>query len=74
MSRLPVTDAELHALVVRARATRDAELHRLVVAYLTLRRVTSDVVAFVAAREGGAAVAATPLLRRARLLADAPRR
>jgi len=68
----PIPDAELHALMVQARRTKDAPLHRLVVGYLTLRRVTADVVALVAAREGGAGVAGTPLFRRARELA-APR-
>jgi hypothetical protein len=70
----PLTDAELHALAVRARSADDALLRRLVTSYVTLRRVTADVVAFIEAREGGAAVAGTPLLRRARALADAPRR
>jgi hypothetical protein len=70
----PLTDAELHALAARARTADDELLRRLVTGYLTLRRVTADVVAFIEAREGGAAVAGTPLLRRARALADAPRR
>jgi hypothetical protein len=67
-----LTDAELHALAVRARSADDELLRRLVTSYVTLRRVTADVVMFIEAREGGAAVAGTPLLRRAR--ADAPRR
>jgi hypothetical protein len=70
----PLTDAELRALAVRARSADDELLRRLVTSYVTLRRVTADVIAFVEAREGGAAVAGTPLLRRARALADAPRR
>ena len=70
----PITDAELHALLLRARAEDDAPLRRLVTAYVTLRRVTADVIASIEHREGGSAVAGTPLLRRARELADAPRR
>ena len=70
----PLTDAELRALMVRARASDDAPLRRLVTSYVTLRRVTADVISFIEAREGGAAVAGTPLLRRARRLTDAPRR
>ena len=70
----PLTDGELRTLLLRARAGDDVLLRRLVTGYLTLRRVTADVIAFVEAREGGAAVAGTPLLRRARALADAPRR
>lgn len=70
----PLTDVELRTLLLRAREGDDPLLRRLVTGYLTLRRVTADVIAFVEAREGGAAVAGTPLLRRARALADAPRR
>lgn len=65
----PIADAELHALSLQARRTSDAPLHRLVISYLTLRRVTAEVVTLVAAREGGASVANTPALRRARQLA-----
>lgn len=65
----PIADAELHALMLQARRTNDAPLHRLVIGYLTLRRVTAEVVTLVAAREGGASVASTPTLRRARQLA-----
>lgn len=67
----PIPDAELHALMLQARHTNDAPLHRLVVGYLALRRVTADVVALIAAREGGAGVAGTPTFRRARDLAAA---
>jgi hypothetical protein len=70
----PLTDAELRALGARARASDDTLLRRLLTSYLTLRRVTADVIVFIEAREGGAAVAGTPLLRRARRLANAPRR
>jgi hypothetical protein len=70
----PLTDAELHALAIRARSADDELLRRLLTGYVTLRRVTADVIAFVEAREGGAAVAGTPLLRRARALTAAPRR
>ena len=69
----PLTDAEIRALMVRARASDDAPLRRLLTSYVTLRRVAADVIAFIEAREGGAAVAGTPLLRRARCLAAAPR-
>jgi hypothetical protein len=69
----PLTDAELRALGLRARASDDPLLRRLLTGYVTLRRVTADVVAFIEAREGGAAVGGTPLLRRARDLAATPR-
>jgi hypothetical protein len=69
-----LTDAELREMSVRARRDGDPQVQRLLTGYLTLRRVTADVIAFIEAREGGAAVAGSPLLLRARQLADAPRR
>ena len=69
-----ITEAELRELGVRARSGDDPLVRRLLTSYLTLRRVTADVVAFIEAREGGAAVAGEPVLLRARQLADAPRR
>jgi hypothetical protein len=74
-STTPISDVELRTLVLRARADDDPLLRRLIASYLTLRRVTADVIAFVEAREGGAGVAGVPLLSRARqLAAAAPRR
>ena len=68
-----ITDAELHALLLQARAGGDDRLRRLVTSYVTPRRATADDLAFIEAREGGAAVGGTPLLLRARRLANAPR-
>ena len=68
------TDAELRELGARARMSDDVALRRLITSYVTLRRVLADVIGFIEAREGGSAVAGTPLLRRARRLADAPHR
>ena len=65
----PIADAELQALMRQARRTGDVPLRRLVTEYLELRRVTADVIALIAAREGGAGVARTPLFRRAQQLA-----
>lgn len=70
----PIADAELKALLEQARRTGDDALRRLVTGYITLRRVTADVIVLIEAREGGAAVAGTPLLRRARALTDPPAR
>jgi len=64
----PLRDAELRELLVRARAHDDHRLVHLITSYVTLRRVMADVVASIEAREGGAAVARTPLLLRAREL------
>jgi hypothetical protein len=65
---LPITDAELRDLLARARRQDDPRLVRLILSHVTLRRVTADVIALIEAREGGAAVARTPLLLRAREL------
>jgi hypothetical protein len=64
----PVSDADLRELLARAREHDDPRLVRLITSYVTLRRVTADVIALIEAREGGAAVARTPLLFRAREL------
>lgn len=66
----PISDAELRELLARARAHDDSRLARLITSYVTLRRVTADVIASIEAREGGAAVAKTPLLLRARELSQ----
>jgi hypothetical protein len=65
----PLRDAELRALLARARTQDDRPLVQLITSYVTLRRVMADVIASIEAREGGAAVARTPLLLRARELA-----
>ena len=69
----PISDAELRELLARARAHDDSRLARLITSYVTLRRVTADVIASIEAREGGAAVARTPLLLRARELSRTAR-
>jgi hypothetical protein len=64
----PLRDTELRELLVHARAHDDRRLVQLITSYVTLRRVMADVIASIEAREGGAAVARTPLLLRAREL------
>ena len=64
----PLRDAELRELLARAREQHDVRLVRRITSYVTLRGVMADVIASVEAREGGAAVARTPLLLRAREL------
>lgn len=66
----PFPDAELRELLARARADGDRRLVQLITSYVTLRRVMADVIASIEAREGGAAVARTPLLLRARELSS----
>jgi hypothetical protein len=63
-----MTDGELRDLLAQGREHADGRLVRLVTSYVTLRRVTADVIAAIEAREGGAAVAKNPLLLRAREL------
>ena len=70
----PFPDAELRELLARARADGDRRLVQLITSYVTLRRVMADVIASIEAREGGAAVARSPLLLRARELSSAPSR
>jgi hypothetical protein len=65
-----ITDGELRGLLARGRELDDQRLVRLVTSYVTLRRVTADVIAAIEARDGGAAVAKNPLLLRARELSD----
>jgi len=65
----PLGDVELRELLVQARAQDDRRLVQLITSYVTLRRVMADVIASIEAREGGAAVARSPLLLRARELA-----
>lgn len=66
----PFPDAELRELLARARVDGDRRLVQLITSYVTLRRVMADVIASIEAREGGAAVARTPLLLRARELSS----
>ena len=64
----PISDGELRGLLALGRERADERLVRLVTSYVTLRRVTADVIAAIEAREGGATVAKSPLLLRAREL------
>ena len=45
-----LSEAEVHALLERARLSGDRELRMLAKQYLTLRRVASDLVAYMAER------------------------
>jgi hypothetical protein len=63
-----ISDGELRVLLAQGRENADGRLVRLVTSYVTLRRVTADVIAAIEARDGGAAVAKNPLLLRAREL------
>jgi hypothetical protein len=64
-----LSDADLRRLLAQAHATGDEPLRRLVVSYVTLRRLTADVISFIETRDGGQLVARAPLLSRAKSLA-----
>lgn len=63
-----LTDAELRELAQRVRENADPLLRRLLLGYLTIRRVTADVVDGIATRDGGQVIANSALFRRARFL------
>ena len=67
-ARAPMADAELRALLVRARETGDEPLRRLLTEHLVLRRITAEMVTFIEAREGAQTIVRTPLFLRLREL------
>jgi hypothetical protein len=67
-----LTDAELRALLARARATGDDPLRRLLTSHLTLRRLAAEMITLIEAREGAATVVRTPLFARLRELTRRP--
>ena len=67
------SDAELRRLLAQAKAAGDEPLRRILGAYITLRRVTGDVVAYLETRDGAGQVARIPLLAQAKRLATGSR-
>jgi hypothetical protein len=63
-----LTDAELRDLLARAKAGNDEPLRRLVASYVTLRRLSADMIELIITQYGGATVAQAPLLVRVREL------
>jgi hypothetical protein len=63
-----LSDTELRELLARAKAANDEPLRRLISSYITLRKVTGDVVAAIETQFGGSTVANAPLLAHARRL------
>ena len=59
-----VSDAELRGLLAEARASGNEPLRRLLASYLTLRRLSAEMLGVIAAREGAATVVRTPLFSR----------
>jgi len=67
------SDAELRRLLAQAKAAGDEPLRRMLAAYVTLRRVTADVITYLETRDGVSQVARIPLLAQARRLATGSR-
>ena len=63
-----MTDEELRALLAKARAAGDETLRRLLASYITLRRLSSEMLTLIEAREGAIVVVRTPLFQRIRHL------
>ena len=59
-----LSDAELRELARRASDAGDEPLRRLVASYITLRRLSAEMLTLVAAREGAVTILRTPLFRR----------
>ena len=59
-----LSDAELRALLARAKETHDEPLRRLIASYLILRRLAADMITLIEAREGSITVVRTPLFSR----------
>jgi hypothetical protein len=59
-----VSDAELRGLLADARASDNEPLRRLLASYITLRRLSAEMITLIEAREGAATVVRTPLFSR----------
>ncbi len=65
-----VSDADLRRLLQQARASDDEPLRRLIASYITLRRLSAEMLTLVAAREGAITIKRTPLFQRLRHLTE----
>ena len=63
-----LSDDELRRLLAQAKASGDESLRRLIASYITLRRLSAEMLTLVEAREGAIAVTSTPLFSRLRHL------
>ena len=63
-----VSHAELRALLAEARASGNEPLRSLLASYITLRRLSAEMITLIEAREGAASVARTPLFSRLKRL------
>ena len=63
-----LSDEELRALLAQAKAREDEPLRRLLASYITLRRLSAEMLTLIEAREGAVTVIRTPLFARLRHL------
>ena len=63
-----VSDTELRQLLVEARASGNDPLRRLLASYISLRRLSAEMITLVAAREGAMTIVKTPLFSRLKQL------
>ena len=59
-----LSDAELRALLAQAKATNDERLRALLASYLTLRRLSAEMITLIEAREGAQTVTRSSLFSR----------
>lgn len=63
-----LSDDELRRLLADAKARDDEPLRRLLASYITLRRLSAEMLTLIEAREGAVTVLRTPLFARLRHL------
>ena len=63
-----LSDAELRQLLERAKATNDDALRRLLASYITLRRLSAEMLTVIESREGAITIKRTPIFQRLRHL------
>lgn len=63
-----LSDAELRQLLEQAKATDDEPLRRLLASYITLRRMSAEMLTLIEAREGAVTIKRTPIFQRLRHL------
>lgn len=63
-----LSDAELRRLLEQAKGSNDEALRRLLASYITLRRLSAEMLTLIESREGGVTIKRTPLFQRLRHL------
>lgn len=63
-----LSDAELRRLLEQAKGSNDEALRRLLASYITLRRLSAEMLTLIESREGAVTIKRTPLFQRLRHL------